>query len=264
MPKLARPFVAAVAALCIVVAGQSFAAATPQLTEPERVAETYVDSSGVVHYTFDPASLPGASVVRETGVVRGDECVFSTSDEIGRNVQVRILREIDYEHARCSRTVAVAEYEHDKLPDVVIARLQAKGISLPSEPAAAPLLGWRFIQDVEVQDPVNVAVNRTNMTRKWFPNGTYSGSGSTWHLTTTGWTRTAYNNSNTATTSTTTATFKNDPFCVGQPTTVVSHTNRVTTSSSGSYTPFRQVSKSGGCSSWLHEEVTQVHGPAYS
>lgn len=84
------------------------------------VDQTYTDASGVIHYVFDPASLPGAVPVAQEGDRAASGACRFTGEDVGQagadGPRITVMRELSFDPATCSRELAVASYTADTVP----------------------------------------------------------------------------------------------------------------------------------------------------
>lgn len=96
-----------IAALAL-AAGALTAPAASAATAPKQVDATYTDAEGVVHYAFDPRSLPSSTVASQRGQrTAAGRCRFADEDagasasRLGPNVSVS--RELAFDARTCRR-----------------------------------------------------------------------------------------------------------------------------------------------------------------
>ena len=255
-------FAAAIVFAFSMVTPQRVTAAPP---EGEKVAGPRVDDRGVVHYAFDPSSIPGYHLVRDVGRAENDECVFSASGEGSPSDRPQVTRmvEVDFDPSECSRTLAVATYAAPRL----VSNGRMPQASLKTALAATSYSG--YLQSM-VEDPVEKDVTRTRSTVNWSATSscvTSSTRSPYWYwYSPTDWSRVygtilgSYTTCSSAWLSID-AKYKNDGFCPGEGnTTYANHRYNIFEGRpGGKYYWAYSMSKSGGCSSLLHYGYELAH-----
>lgn len=238
------------------------------------------DRGGMIHYEFDAHSLPGAQQKEVQGTLGEQEsCEFEFGSLANTpEGHVEVGAEVSFKPDVCVITYAVAVYEIDEVPDVVIEehfdgedRFDSFTAGAVAEREAA-----EASKDAEVmqlhsaslatryRDPLFITVTRATTTLDW--TGTSScisaatPSHDTYHLGATGWSRTsmtptftfdcaqAYANTD--------ARFMNSGFC---PTgnTFTNHTGTRVYGYPGGPSDYSiTMTKSGGCNDLLHSNYT--------
>lgn len=258
-------------------------AATPAAAQPDAGITVHgngvtVDSAGRVRYNVDLSQLPGAVLLTEQGTWgAGKTCSFHT-EQRGKagTAKVLIITEVSFDPTTCSRQVARAEYDRDKVPASVRAKLDSKPDTTDSarktDSAALPpsdsngdrarvMNPWSGSLKVNVEDPPQIDVTTTKSYLTWSNDGTYlhSNHEAEWGwFTASGWNRESYNwsydNNGLYAYTDTTAHYRNGIFCL----TIDTHTYHNQTYFEGWYDGYwywsYSVDKSGGCTALLHYE----------
>jgi hypothetical protein len=196
---------------------------SPSSTGAAAVERTYVDGSGVVHYKFDPSTMPGMTVRKEVGVRgEGASCKFDgggsgAATESGPSIEVGA--EITFDPKTCGRQLAVAKYRLDEAPDEVLSTLEVpegmttKTLAETGPESAALLANWYGSINARVQDPVGIHVTSTTSEHTWNTGGAVAhGNWVGWYAPT-GWQHVSSEASNSATSTNTKGFFVNVPFC---------------------------------------------------
>ncbi len=251
--------------LLIAASAADIAVASP----PEaRVAQAYVDSSGVVHYPYEPTGLPGAVLVTQRGSAEAGECVFSesgsgTPSPIGPVLTVG--HEVTFDPATCTRVLAQARYPVSNVPRAVADDLAPSqgtaqiSSAMSSEPPAQTTAGWYISLSARVQDPIGIAVSSTKTDRTWSSSGAWSNNHTWGWYKPTGWARKSHSVVDSATIGDTRGTFQNMDFCNPWAATDTDHSRtRVSTSTSGTWTWSYTMRKSGDCSFLLSYHYSLV------
>lgn len=263
--------IAASAGLVVAFAGTVPAnGATADDDSPQQragVSETYVDRAGVVHYEFDPASLPGFTVKSEQG--RSDSNLRSGSDSTCMysaqsthdDDRVVVGIELSFDPATCTLEIAEASYRQEEVPQAVEELIAAKSSGSSDQQAAsglgtggiAPLAAasWRGYISVFHNDPIPAQVNSTRAVMGWNSGARTDANGKWNWLSGTGWSRTSHSVTASGLTTTARGSFKNVLFCNPVAATYTSHKAVFKGYANGGWATQRNWSKSGDCSSLL-------------
>ena len=272
---------AAIPVLAAVALAIPAVAANAATSQPADEAAT--DSGGLIHYQFEPSTLPDARFESVNGIAGSDaSCVFEEGSLANpQEGYVEVGTEVSYDPATCESTYAVAVYPIDEVPDTVIQEYLGGAVAFESfiagaqqEQAAEQEQAAASSADVVImaaqsaslmtayRDPVLLHVTRATTNLNWTGTNTCISAASathpTYHLTATGWSRTSMTPSFTFSCSqahaNTNAKFKNDAFCPGSGnTTYTNHTGtHVYGYPGGPSSHSRTMTKSGGCNNLLH------------
>jgi hypothetical protein len=250
---------------------------TPVPGTADRTDATYTDSRGVVHYKFDPATLPGHKLATDRGRKGEDGCVFSASGSGSPSAEPRVTRmtEVKFDPASCTRTLAVATYAVSKLPASVRKSLgedpgAAPGATGGANPGALAAASYSGYLRAKVEDPPDLTVSSTRSRIYWTATSscvTSSTRSPYWYwLKPTGWSRISgtilSNGTNCSHAYLNIAgRFKNDAFCPGSGnTTYTNHSKTLFEGRpNGRYYWSYSMLKSGGCSSLLSYDYDLSH-----
>lgn len=245
----------------LIAIGATVLGGAPAMAASPQVNQTYVDSSGVVHYMYDPAVRPGATIRTETGKRDGaGGCLFSGEGSGGpADATVTVVDEVTFDPATCSRTVSVAIYPRSATPAKMAVSIAPQTESSDSSTASSPKPGvvvaaatWSQKLSAWVGDPVGIHVSETNITRTWSSSGTWNNNHNWGWYSPTGWSRTAYSQVDSSTVGDTIGTFVNWAFCNPFASTTDQHyKTRLTTNTSGGWSWSYSMNKSGDCSELL-------------
>ncbi|MDM4764397.1 hypothetical protein QT381_15460 [Galbitalea sp. SE-J8] len=253
----ASALVAAATAALVLTAGVA-----PASADTEVVTEAYIDASGVVHYPFDPAALPGASIVTQNGLTsRVGDCSFNAtgSDSASEGPTLTVGQEVTFDPATCTRELALVTYPLSDVPAVVSATLEPEDGWVQEEATASSgevsgrATTWFASLNARVQDPVGIHVSSTTTERTWSSTGTWNNVHRWGWYTPTGWSRLSNSQVDTSTVGDTLGTFRNVAFCNPFAATDTNHsrTRLQTSSASGGVTWGYTMNKSGDCSELL-------------
>lgn len=219
--------------------------------ETNAVSESYIDNSGIIHYAYDATDRPGARFVDDVGDKLPGGCGFSASGTgLGQTRTVTVVDEVSYDPSSCTRTLSVATYPVEEIPQGLREDLEG-ATALDGEPSALAS-SWAVSLITWIEDPVKLTTTKTSTRRYWNSTGGYSGSHYRYQATNTGWTLTGYSPIDTASYSDTIARFQNTAFCNPSVATYANHNaTRITTQTNGSWTYSQNMYKWGDCSSLL-------------
>lgn len=264
--------------LCTALASFAASGGNALATTAAAVPATYQDEAGVVHYAFDPATLPGSAVTAQAGKRSlAGGCTFSSEGSAAKadaqGATVTISRELTFDATRCTRELAVAGYRLANAPAVVTQRLEAKAdgervsaARRPGTTAAAASYTYNGYLKVNVEDPPQIDVTSTTARVQWSGAscvsssnhiaswGWYSPSG--WSRTNASWSmdRTcsrAYTN--------TYGKYRNGVFCATIDTWTEHKKTWFEGRPGGGWSWSYSVDKWGGCTALLHYEYIVVH-----
>lgn len=209
-----------------------------------------VDAHGAVKYQFDADDLPGAVLRTVYGTKLNDSsCHFEFSGS-GEKDEVLVTREVEFRPDDCTIVLAEARYRAGSALASRFVGASAGGADPLAEPLAAKPL--RTVVEVAHVDPVGVLVNSATSGQVWTNSSVRSYINNTYMLQASGWYRSYYSGYGHRRTTYTSATFRNNKFCVTNPTTKVTYSRaKFTTYSNGKYDYSHSTQKSGSCSSWL-------------
>lgn len=239
--------------------------------KPAAVARTYVDSGGVIHYAFDPAERPGATVAKVQGEPGQDGgCVFSGGGSGGPGADVTVVDELTLDPVSCIGTIAVATYAPEDVPDALnealgpdysTASSSATGTAPDSDGLTlAATTTWSAGLLAFIWDPLHLTTSSTQSNRTWGSDGSWSNSHSWNWLTASRWSRTSYGVTDTSTTVDTTGYYKNIIFCDPTAPTYANHyKTRIVTNSSGGWDWSYSMYKYGDCASLLSYHYSFAH-----
>lgn len=250
----------AVALVALAAIAMSPTTAVADDGQPVAVEETYVDSAGMVHYAFDPATRPGAKIIYELGTPsRAGGCTFQGAGSgMSPTAQLTVVDELTFEPATCARTLSTATYPIDSVPRAVTKELaggndMATASTTISSTPSVPTRVTHFQQKLSawIADPIGIHVSETKITRTWDSTGGWSNSHQWGWYTPTGWSRTSWSQIDTSAVGDTIGTFMNWAFCNPKASTTDQHyQTRLTTNPSGAWWWSYSMNKSGDCS-WL-------------
>lgn len=155
---------------------------------------TYRDASGVVHYAFDPAEMPGGTIETQYGApidpagigAAAAGCHFADSgagEPTGGTF--KFMREVRFDPGTCTRQLAVASYPVDSVPSTLAPEMDDPSTEVGAEsdltssnpaasvtnPAASLVTGSASYYGrirVNVEDPPQIDVTSTR-SRLWWP-----------------------------------------------------------------------------------------------
>lgn len=170
---------------------------------PAPVAGDYQDAAGVIHYAYDPAQYPGATVVAQAGTRTSGGCTFTESGSGARaaGARVSIATELTFDPRTCTRELATASYAAAAAPAAVREQMEAQpGTDAVARSAKAraraAVVVYVGALRVNVELPSQIDVSSTRSTVHW--SGTASCVNSSdhnayWHwYTLGGWGRDSY------------------------------------------------------------------------
>jgi hypothetical protein len=234
---------------------------------------TYEDAEGVVHYAFDPATVPGSTVSTQRGersLVGG--CKFTDEDSGAkadpRGPWVSIATELSFDPRACTRDLAVASYRLASAPAVVQARLQSSGgASAQSSGVQAAAYSYNGSLKVNVEDPPQIDVTSTTGRVQW--NASSSCVSSAYHnaywgwYSPSGWSRTnaswSYNRNCSRAYTNTYGKYRNGAFCATIDTWTEHKKTWFEGRPRGGWYWSYSVDKWGGCTWLLHYEYIVTH-----
>lgn len=257
---------------CVTLAVLLAGSAAQATAEPGGVTEVgngvTVDSQGRVTYNVDLSELPGAEIITERGVrTAAGTCSFQDKQRgMAGDPTVLVVSEVSFDPNACTRELAWAEYDRDRLPASVQAKLvdQQDGTTVDhqSSPAQGSGFGiqatWSGSLKVNVEDPPQIDVTTTKSILTWSSSGTASQRSEWGWYSPSGWQRKEYDywhyDGSTLAFTSTTAHYRNGIFCA----TIDTHTYHNVTLFTGYYNGAwewtYEVDKSGGCTWLLHYE----------
>lgn len=248
-------------AAAVSLVGVSVAAAAPSVAMAQAVAETYIDSNGVFHYAYAPVERPGAVLETDIGLFAKDgSCLFRGAGVgVTGDQRVVIVDEVSFDPASCSRTLSVATYPLDAVPDRVRRSLQPQAGTLETSTSssgsmavAALVTSWSQKLSTWVGDPVGIHVSETKIQRSWNSAGGWNNVHNWGWYSPTGWSKTAQSQIDSLTLGDTRGTFVNWAFCNPFASTTDTHyETRLTTSVFGDWSWSYSMVKSGDCSDLL-------------
>jgi hypothetical protein len=236
------------------------------------VDQTYTDASGVIHYVFDPASLPGAVPVAQEGDRAASGACRFTGEDVGQagadGPRITVMRELSFDPATCSRELAVASYTADTVPAGYAAELRdvvgstaTESASTAGDGTSPQVVVYIGRLKVNVEDPAQIDVTSTKSDIDWSGGSCVTSSSHAAHwgwYSPSGWQRTnawwAYDRSCSRAYTNTYGKYKNTKFCL----TIDTHSEHRKTWFEGR--PYGRwywaydVEKWGGCSGLLHYE----------
>jgi len=237
-----------------------------------QVEQSYVDPAGVINYAFDPAALPGAQAVEQTGTPDDSgDCTFEkegSGSPDRRGPQVTVMREVTFDPKACTRRLAVARYSRSDLPASITERIQDEPDEALSTSSADPsadqsVAVQRFIGSIKVnvEDPLQIDVTSTKSRVEWQGGSCVSAS---WHnaywgwYSPSGWRRTnsswSYDRTCARAYTDTYGKYRNGVFCATIDTWTTHHKTWFEGRPWGGWAWSYKVTKSGGCTGLLHYE----------
>lgn len=185
------------------------------------VDKTYIDESGVIHYTFDPESMPGATLSRETTDLLSDgSCDLTASGGASGKAgdpTITVGSEISFDPDTCERLMATASYPLDRAPQSVLDTLTpTDGTRVDSEHLSGgfhPNATWFGKLKAYIEDPIQIDVSSTTSEHTWNSSGGESHNHRWGWYTPSGWSRTDYSAINGSYYTDTTGWFTNLVFC---------------------------------------------------
>lgn len=143
------------------------------------VDKTYIDESGVIHYTFDPESMPGATLSRETTDLLSDgSCDLTASGGASGKAgdpTITVGSEISFDPDTCERLMATASYPLDRAPQSVLDTLTpTDGTRVDSEHLSGgfhPNATWFGKLKAYIEDPIQIDVSSTTSEHTWNSSG---------------------------------------------------------------------------------------------
>ena len=243
-------------------------------------ATTYVDSVGIVHYAFNPATMPGGRIETQVGTrisdpagdPAGQGCRFTVSGAgTASGARDTYMLEVTYDPGTCTRKLAIASYPTGGAPGSLEADVNSSDTAGSSSAEETPFFGSRpptgatkkygMIQ-VNVEDPVQKDVNRTRSKLWWWSTSscvTDASYSSYWYwYDPTGWSRLikgkGHNRACAEARTQTYGKYKNNRFCLTVDTYVEHWQTEFKGRPSGSWAYASQIDKWGGCNQLLHYE----------
>lgn len=175
---------AAAVALAVAVGLSSpLAAFSTSETLPD-VPETYIDDAGTIHYTFDPSSMPGATLSTEYTEQFPDGSCNLILEGQGRGTvnptagpTITVGSEVSFSPFTCERVMATASYALDEAPQVVLdtlnphdrAETESEHYESTGDADANSL--WYGELNTRIQDPVTITVSSTTSEHNWDSTG---------------------------------------------------------------------------------------------